>query len=79
VNKRLPRTEEDGDEIVAASTLYGGTYTTPSSTSACAGWVSTPSFGGVIVDGGRFPWDQGPFPQLLEPSKGDNGIRSYET
>ena len=33
------------------------------------------SIGGVIVDSGRFPWDQGRFPQLLEPSKGYHGIR----
>ncbi len=37
------------------------------------------SIGGVIVDSGRFPWDRGVFPQLLEPSKGYHGIRFYET
>ena len=37
------------------------------------------SIGGVIVDSGRFPWDQGPFPQLLEPSPGYHGIRFHET
>jgi O-acetylhomoserine (thiol)-lyase len=37
------------------------------------------SIGGVIVDSGRFPWGQGAFPQLLEPSKGYHGIRFYET
>ena len=37
------------------------------------------SIGGVIVDSGRFPWDKGVFPQLLEPSKGYHGIRFYET
>jgi O-acetylhomoserine (thiol)-lyase len=37
------------------------------------------SIGGVIVDGGRFPWNEGAFPQLLEPSKGYHGIRFYET
>src|SRR5205809_1532115 len=37
------------------------------------------SIGGIIVDSGRFPWDQGRFPQLLEPSKGYHGIRFYET
>ncbi|HMQ30768.1 MAG TPA: PLP-dependent transferase, partial [Chloroflexaceae bacterium] len=31
------------------------------------------------VDSGRFPWDQGDFPQLLEPSKGYHGIRFFET
>ena len=37
------------------------------------------SIGGVIVDSGKFPWDRGAFPQLLEPSKGYHGIRFYET
>jgi len=37
------------------------------------------SIGGVIVDSGRFPWDKGVFPQLLEPSKGYHGIKFYET
>ncbi len=37
------------------------------------------SIGGVIVDSGRFPWDRGVFPQMLEPSKGYHGIRFYET
>src|SRR3954453_2770401 len=37
------------------------------------------SIGGVIVDSGRFPWDRGRFPQLLEPSKGYHRIRFYET
>jgi O-acetylhomoserine (thiol)-lyase len=37
------------------------------------------SIGGVIVDSGRFPWDRGAFPQILEPSKGYHGIRFYET
>jgi O-acetylhomoserine (thiol)-lyase len=33
----------------------------------------------VIVDSGRFPWDRGAFPHMLEPSKGYHGIRFYET
>jgi O-acetylhomoserine (thiol)-lyase len=37
------------------------------------------SIGGVIVDSGRFRWDCGTFPQMLEPSKGYHGIRFYET
>ena len=37
------------------------------------------SIGGIIVDSGRFPWDKGMFPQMLEPSKGYHGIRFYET
>lgn len=37
------------------------------------------SIGGIIVDSGRFDWASGPFPQLLEPSKGYHGIRFAET
>jgi O-acetylhomoserine (thiol)-lyase len=37
------------------------------------------SIGGVMVDSGKFPWDRGPFPQLIEPSKGYHGIRFFET
>ncbi len=37
------------------------------------------SIGGVIVDSGRFKWDNGLFPGLTEPSKGYHGIRFYET
>jgi O-acetylhomoserine (thiol)-lyase len=37
------------------------------------------SIGGVIIDSGRFPWDRGTFPQMLEPSKGYHGIRFFET
>lgn len=37
------------------------------------------SIGGVMVDSGKFPWDRGPFPQLVEPSKGYHGIRFFET
>lgn len=37
------------------------------------------SIGGIIVDSGRFDWSKGPFPQLLEPSKGYHGIRFHET
>ena len=37
------------------------------------------SIGGVIVDGGKFPWNEGKFPQLLEPSPGYHGMKFYET
>ena len=37
------------------------------------------SIGGVIVDSGKFPWENGGFPQVLEPSKGYHGIRFRET
>jgi O-acetylhomoserine (thiol)-lyase len=37
------------------------------------------SIGGVIVDSGKFRWDNGKFPGMTEPSKGYHGIRFYET
>jgi O-acetylhomoserine (thiol)-lyase len=36
------------------------------------------SIGGVIVDSGRFPWDNGRFPGMTEPSKGYHDLRFFE-
>ena len=37
------------------------------------------SIGGVVVESGKFPWDNGNFPSMMEPSKGYHGVRFYET
>jgi len=37
------------------------------------------TMGGVVVESGRFPWDNGKFPQMTEPSAGYHGVRFYET
>ncbi len=37
------------------------------------------SIGGVLVESGKFPWDNGNFPDMIEPSKGYHGVRFYET
>jgi len=37
------------------------------------------SIGGILVESGKFPWDNGNFPSMMEPSKGYHGIRFYET
>ena len=37
------------------------------------------SIGGVLVESGRFPWDNGNFPGMVEPSAGYHGVRFYET
>jgi len=34
---------------------------------------------GVVVESGRFPWDNGRFPGMTEPSAGYHGVRFYET
>ncbi|NOJ95406.1 O-acetylhomoserine aminocarboxypropyltransferase/cysteine synthase [Corallococcus coralloides] len=36
------------------------------------------SIGGVIVDGGNFPWENGKFPELTEPNPGYHGLRLRE-
>jgi O-acetylhomoserine (thiol)-lyase len=57
--------EHGADIVVESATKFIGGHGT--------------SIGGVIVDSGRFNWAEGPFPQLLEPSRGYHGIRFYET
>ena len=37
------------------------------------------SIGGLVVDSGKFPWDNGNFPGMTEPSPGYHGMRYYET
>ena len=37
------------------------------------------SIGGVIVDGGTFPWNNGSFPEMTDPSPGYHGMRYWET
>ena len=37
------------------------------------------TMGGVIVESGRFKWDNGNFPEMTEPSPGYHGVRFYET
>ncbi len=37
------------------------------------------AIGGVIVESGRFPWNNGNFPGMTEPSPGYHGIRFFET
>ena len=37
------------------------------------------SMGGIVVESGKFPWDNGRFPMMIEPSDGYHGVRFYET
>src|SRR5947207_861046 len=37
------------------------------------------SIAGALVEAGKFPWDNGNFPHIVEPSPGYNGVRFYET
>ncbi len=57
--------EHGADLIVHSATKFIGGHGT--------------SIGGVIVDGGTFPWDNGTFPEMVEPSPGYHGMRYWET
>jgi O-acetylhomoserine (thiol)-lyase len=48
-----------------------------SATKYLAGHGTT--LGGVVVEGGKFPWDNGKFPGMTEPSQGYHGVKFYET
>ena len=37
------------------------------------------SMGGVVVESGHFPWDNGKFPGMTEPSAGYHGVKFFET
>jgi len=37
------------------------------------------SMGGVVIESGKFPWDNGKFPGMTEPSPGYHGVKFYET
>src|SRR3954468_11845514 len=53
------------DVIVHSATKYIGGHGT--------------SMGGVVVESGKFPWDNGKFPAMTEPSAGYHGVKFYET
>jgi O-acetylhomoserine (thiol)-lyase len=57
--------EHGADIVVHSATKYIGGHGT--------------SMGGVVVESGRFPWDNGKFPQMTEPSQGYHGVRFFET
>ncbi|MEB2347308.1 MAG: O-acetylhomoserine aminocarboxypropyltransferase/cysteine synthase [Comamonadaceae bacterium] len=37
------------------------------------------AMGGVLIESGRFPWDNGKFPDMVEPSRAYHGVKFYET
>jgi O-acetylhomoserine (thiol)-lyase len=47
-----------------------------SATKYLAGHGTT--LGGVVVEAGKFPWDNGKFPGMTEPSPGYHGVKFYE-
>ncbi|ANQ83559.1 O-acetylhomoserine aminocarboxypropyltransferase [Azoarcus olearius] len=57
--------EHGADIVIHSATKYIGGHGT--------------TMGGVLVESGTFPWDNGRFPQMVEPSPGYHGVRFYET
>jgi O-acetylhomoserine (thiol)-lyase len=56
---------------------FGADIVVHSATKFIGGHGTT--MGGVVVESGRFPWDNGKFPEMTEPSRGYHGVRFYET
>jgi O-acetylhomoserine (thiol)-lyase len=56
---------------------HGADVVVHSATKYLAGHGTT--LAGVVVESGRFPWDNGRFPGMTEPSPGYHGVRFYET
>ncbi|MBS0321887.1 MAG: O-acetylhomoserine aminocarboxypropyltransferase/cysteine synthase [Proteobacteria bacterium] len=57
--------EHGADIVVHSVTKYLGGHGT--------------TMGGIVVESGKFPWDNGKFPQMTEPSRGYHGVRFLET
>ncbi|HMK15108.1 MAG TPA: PLP-dependent transferase, partial [Burkholderiales bacterium] len=57
--------EFGADIVVHSATKYIGGHGT--------------TMGGVIVESGKFPWHNGNFPGMMEPSRGYHGVRFHET
>jgi O-acetylhomoserine (thiol)-lyase len=79
---------DNGIPLVVDNTFGAGGYTcrplehgadivTASATKWIGGHGTT--IGGVIVDGGTFPWNNGKFPQFTEPSPSYHGLKFWET
>ena len=56
---------------------FGADIVVHSATKFMGGHGTT--MGGVLVESGKFPWDNGNFPMMTEPSRGYHGVRFYET
>jgi len=57
--------EHGADIVIHSATKYIGGHGT--------------TMGGVMIESGKFPWDNGRFPHMVEPSPGYHGVRFYET
>lgn len=56
---------------------WGAAISLHSATKFLGGHGTT--MGGVVVESGKFPWDNGKFPGMTDPSPGYHGVRFFET
>ena len=56
---------------------FGADIVVHSATKYLAGHGTT--LGGVMVESGKFPWDNGRFPGMTQPSPGYHGVKFFET
>jgi O-acetylhomoserine (thiol)-lyase len=63
--------------FLCAPIRFGADIVVHSATKYLAGHGTT--LGGVMVESGRFPWDNGKFPGMTEPSPGYHGVKFFET
>ena len=56
---------------------FGADIVVHSATKYIGGHGTT--MGGVVVEGGKFPWNNGKFPEMVEPSRAYHGVKFYET
>jgi len=56
---------------------YGADIVVHSATKFMGGHGTT--MGGVVIESGKFPWGNGKFPSMTEPSAGYHGVRFFET
>ncbi len=57
--------------------MHGADIITHSATKFIGGHGT--SIGGILVESGKFPWDNGNFPAMVDASDGYHGVRFYET
>ena len=57
--------EHGADIVLHSATKYIGGHGT--------------SIGGIVVEAGTFPWDNGKFPRMVDASEGYHGVRFFET
>ena len=65
-----------GGGYICSPIQYGANIVVESATKWIGGHGTT--IAGVIIDGGNFPWDNGLFPQLTEPSPEYHGFKWFE-